>query len=163
MNITYKKAEKSDFKIIATLAEKIWRKHYITIITMEQIEYMLEKMYSEQKLLKQMEEGHSFTLVYLNRVPAGYISISTTDKQNYFIHKFYVDTDLQAKGIGTQFFKYIEQSLLNAKTFELAVNRENYTAINFYFKNGFVIKEVTDFEIGNNYFMNDFIMIKKIK
>jgi hypothetical protein len=45
----------------------------------------------------------------------------------------------------------------------LTVNRKNYKAINFYFKNGFTIKEIADFDIGNGFFMNDFIMIKKIK
>ncbi|MCW3086051.1 MAG: GCN5-related N-acetyltransferase [Bacteroidetes bacterium] len=163
MNITYKKAERSDFKIIAALAEKIWRKHYITIITMEQIDYMLDKMYSEQSLLKQVEEGNQFTLVYVDKVPAGYISVSTTDNKKYFLHKFYVDQQEQAKGVGSKFLKYIEQSLPALETIELTVNRKNYIAINFYFKNGFVIKDVADFDIGNNYFMNDFIMIKKIK
>ena len=68
----------------------------------------------------------------------------------------------QAKGIGTKLLNHILQTLKNAKTIELTVNRQNYKAINFYFKNGFVIKEVADFDIGNNYFMNDFVMEKPI-
>jgi hypothetical protein len=35
----------------------------------------------------------------------------------------------------------------------------NYKAINFYFKNGFTIEKVADFDIGDGYFMNDFVMI----
>ena len=48
-------------------------------------------------------------------------------------------------------------------TMRLTVNRSNFKSINFYFKLGFIIEEVKDFDIGNNYFMNDFIMIYKRK
>ncbi|MBK7966419.1 MAG: hypothetical protein IPK10_14825 [Bacteroidetes bacterium] len=41
----------------------------------------------------------------------------------------------------------------------MTVNRTNLKAINFYFKKGFTIEEVKDFDIGNNYFMNDFVML----
>jgi ribosomal protein S18 acetylase RimI-like enzyme len=40
----------------------------------------------------------------------------------------------------------------------LQVNRQNVVAINFYFKAGFVIEKSADFDIGDGYFMNDFIM-----
>lgn len=162
-NIKYKKATKEDINTIAKLAESIWKKYYITIITMDQINYMLDKMYSVENLSKQMDEGHEFTLVYMDAVPLGYISLSTTDNQNYFLHKFYVEMANQGKGIGTALFHYVLKTLANAKTIELTVNRKNYKAINFYFKNRFTIKEVADFDIGNNFFMNDFVMIKKIK
>ena len=163
MNLKYKKATQSDTEVIAKLADSIWKKHYISIITPEQINYMLDKMYSAASLAKQMEEGQEFTIVYLNELPIGYISISTKDGKNYFLHKFYVEVQEQAKGIGTTLLNTILKTLENAETIELTVNRQNYKAINFYFKNGFVIKEVADFDIGNNFFMNDFVMIKKIK
>jgi GNAT superfamily N-acetyltransferase len=149
--------------IIGPLAERIWKKHYITIISLEQIEFMLKKMYSAENLTQQMNEGHVFTIAYLDDVPVGYISMSTKDNKNYFLHKFYVDTTEQSKGIGTLFLKHVLYELNDPASIELTVNRKNYTAINFYFKNGFVIKEVADFDIGNGYFMNDFVMIKKIK
>lgn len=163
MELTYKRATTADVNVIADLAEKIWKRYYITIITMEQIEYMLEKMYSPRSLLRQMEEGHVFTLVYNTTVPICYISLSTKDDKSYFLHKFYVLVDEQAKGVGSDLFRHVMKQMPEAETIELTVNRQNYKAINFYFKNGFVIKEVADFDIGNNYFMNDFVMIKRIK
>lgn len=163
MKITFKKAGENDIPVIAALAERIWKKHYITIITMDQIKFMLKKMYSPEALKKQMDVQHVFTLVYLDENPVGYISLSTKNGKNYFLHKFYVEVEEQAKGIGTQFFHYILGTLENVETIELTVNRQNFKAINFYFKNGFVIKETADFDIGGGYFMNDFVMIKKIK
>jgi ribosomal protein S18 acetylase RimI-like enzyme len=44
----------------------------------------------------------------------------------------------------------------------LQVNRQNYTAINFYFKLGFTIERVADFDIGHGFFMNDFVMLKQL-
>jgi diamine N-acetyltransferase len=163
MNLTFKKTGPADIEVISQLAERIWKAHYINIITQEQIDYMLNKMYSAKKLLEQMESGQEFTLAYLNEIPVGYISVSQTTTQNYFLHKFYVETSEQAKGIGTAFFHFVEKSLNAPESIELTVNRKNYKAINFYFKNGFIIKDVADFDIGNGFFMNDFIMIKKYK
>ncbi len=163
MKFEFKKASKKDVAVIASLADKIWRKYYIDIISLEQIEYMLKKMYSVESLIQQMDSGHQFTLAYKNGSPLAYISISSTDNKNYFLHKFYVDTDIQREGLGTQLFGFVLSEVRSAETIELTVNRQNFKAINFYFKNGFKIKEVADFDIGNGYFMNDFIMQKQLK
>ena len=163
MALTYKNASESDVSVIAILAEKIWRKHYITIISQDQIDYMLDKIYSAGSLLQQMKDGHQFFLVFFSDVPVGYLSISSKDDKNYFLHKFYIEVDEHSKGIGTRFLNYIIGTLPAAETIELTVNRQNFKAINFYFKNGFIIREVADFDIGNGYVMNDFIMVKKIK
>lgn len=163
MELNYKKASPADAPIIAMLADRIWKRHYISIITMEQINYMLDKMYSVESLTKQMEEGHQFTLVYSSATPIGYIALSTKDQKNYFLHKFYIEVDEQAKGVGSELFRYVLKQMPDAESIELTVNRQNYKAINFYFKNGFVIREVADFDIGNNYFMNDFVMVRRQK
>lgn len=162
MDVIYKKATEKDIPTIVHLADVIWRKHYPSIITAGQIDYMLDKMYSPNELLKQMNEGQQFILAYINEAPVGYIALSTRDGKNYFIHKFYVLVDEHRKGIGSQLFQHILKQIPDAETIELAVNRENYKAINFYFKLGFIIKHSFDLEIGEGYFMNDFMMIKKI-
>jgi hypothetical protein len=35
----------------------------------------------------------------------------------------------------------------------------NYKSVNFYFRLGFIIEKTTDIDIGDGYFMNDFIML----
>jgi ribosomal protein S18 acetylase RimI-like enzyme len=47
------------------------------------------------------------------------------------------------------------------KSLLLNVNRSN-KALDFYEKAGFTIKETVDIEIGNGFFMNDYIMEKAI-
>lgn len=161
--LTFKKAGQEDVSVIAQLADRIWKKHYITIISMEQINYMLQKMYSSESLLEQMHEGHQFTIVYNSETPIGYYSWSTKDTSDYFLHKFYIESNEQGKGIGSVLFAHLLKEIPNASTIELCVNRMNFSAINFYFKKGFVIKKVVDQNIGEGYFMNDFVMCKDLR
>lgn len=156
-----RKATPSDTGTIAALAEKIWMQYYPEIITVEQIRYMLDKMYSAPALQQQMSEGQDFYLLLENEQPIGYCSFSTTEPGHYFLHKFYVDTHYHGKGIGTFLLNEMLKQLAPVLTVRLTVNRKNYRSINFYFKNKFTIEKVEDFDIGNNYFMNDFIMLLK--
>ena len=162
MSLQFKRGVETDAALIASLAGKIWREHYPTIISMEQIEFMLRHRYSEKAITDGIKNGEEFYLAYLNNTPIAYASFENTGRE-YFLHKFYVDTDLQREGVGSQLFECVLSDIQSAETIELTVNRQNYKAINFYFKNGFKIKEVADFDIGNGYFMNDFIMIKQLK
>ena len=127
---------------------------------MEQIEYMLNLMYSAEALKKQMTEGQQFFLLNADEQPIGYISFTDRGNGDYFLHKFYLNNEKQRKGLGTFFFHEMIGLLGNPTTIRLTVNRQNYKSINFYFKNGFIIEKVADFDIGNGYLMNDFVMLR---
>ena len=162
MNLIFKKATKEDVAVINGLAKRIWNKHYVNIITQAQIDYMLEEMYSIKNLTKQIEEGHEFTLVLNGEIPIGYISLESKDGKKYFLHKFYVEVDEHGKSIGSKLFEYVLTQMPTAESIELFVNRENFKSVNFYFKHGFTIDRTIDKDIGEGFFMNDFVMIKKI-
>lgn len=153
-------ATEKDIPMIAELADKIWRAHYPSIITIAQIEYMLPMMYSADALRKQMSDGHEFTLAYSGNVAVAYASVSNKGEGCFFLHKFYVDTNIHGQGLGGKLFNYLLEKYKPAE-FKLTVNRRNIKAINFYFKNGFVIQEAKDFDIGGGYSMDDFIMVRK--
>jgi len=160
MNLTIRKANLDDVHTIAFLAHKIWNEHYLSIISQAQIDFMLDKMYSEESLTEQMNLGHQFYLVSQENVALGYCSFSKKEEGNYFVNKFYVDVSSHRSGIGTQLLNHVLQQIPDYKTIELAVNRENHKAINFYFKQGFTIKNTFDLEIGGGFYMNDFLMLK---
>lgn len=155
------KVEGKNLETIAKLAYQIWNIHYPPIVGQAQVDYMLQRFYNLDALKKQLAEGQQFYLINNKSKPIGFISISHKDQGNYFIHKFYIDSAIQGKGYGEQTFEIIKQMIgtkETAFTIQLTVNRQNYKAINFYFKLGFIIKEVADFDIDNGYQMNDFIM-----
>ncbi|MCU0434557.1 MAG: GNAT family N-acetyltransferase [Bacteroidia bacterium] len=143
---------------IAALAAHIWQQHYPAIIGQKQVDYMLDLLYSESALKTQMQEGQKFYLIRIQETDAGYISVSDKGDGHYFLHKFYIDPSLQARGLGKAVFAATTALFPDLNKWTLTVNRKNYKSINFYFRNGFVIDSVADFDIGNGYFMEDFVM-----
>lgn len=159
-DITFNTATELDIPVIAQLADVIWRAHYPSIITVAQIEYMLPMMYSAKALQKQMTEGHEFIIAYDGDKAVAYASVSNKGGGSFFLHKFYVDTNIHGQGLGGKLFNDLLERYKPIE-FKLTVNRRNVKAINFYFKNGFVIQEAKDFDIGGGYSMDDFIMVRK--
>lgn len=161
------RANESELSQIADLAKQIWYDHYIKIIGREQVDYMLKKMYAIDALNQQIREGQEFYFIQFNNKHLGFVSISNKGDGQWFIHKLYIQSSEQNKGLGSMVMNELWSTLLNKDThtkltIKLTVNRQNYTSINFYFKHGFKIEEVADFDIGDGYFMNDFIMVKTL-
>lgn len=161
MNIV--EATKADIESIKSLAYTIWHQHYIPIIGLEQVNYMLTKMYDCESLKRQMIEGHKFYMIQDNATDIGFISIVYNENDVLFLNKFYIDTTHQNKGIGGKALVAILKMFPESKAMRLQVNRKNYKSINFYFKMGFVIEEVADFDIGDGYLMEDFVMVLTIR
>ncbi len=122
---------------------------------------MLDKFYSTSSLEEQMNNDQDFYLINSNGISVGYLSVDHQNQGDYYLNKFYIDPDEHRKNIGENSFLLLLDLLPDLNTMRLTVNRTNFKSINFYFKLGFIIEEVKDFDIGNNYFMNDFIMIYK--
>lgn len=158
-----RKATSKDIPLIRELTFKVWPQTYAAIVSREQIEYMMEMMYSEASLLKQMNDGCRFIIAYDNNEPVGFASCQETEPSLFKLHKIYVLNSQQGKGTG----KFIIEYLLNdirqkgGSALQLQVNRHN-KARNFYEKLGFVTIQEADFDIGNGYFMNDYVMEKKL-
>jgi diamine N-acetyltransferase len=148
------------FAKINELATVIWNEHYVPIIGKEQVDYMLRCMYDINSLQKQHEDGHIFYIIEYEKKDLGFISIKEEETGDWFLNKCYVLTQKQRRGLGSALFEFIvDEHPIDC--IRLQVNRQNYKAINFYFKLGFVIEKADDFDIGNGYFMNDFVMIWK--
>lgn len=157
-NIKMQLAENKDMPIIALLAQEIWQEWYTSIIGKEQVNYMLAHFYNYEALLEQKNQ-QDFYIVYQNLIPIGYIAVSDKKNGNFFIDKFYLKPQQHSKGIGTFIMKKIIDTY-KPKTLSLQVNRKNFIPINFYFKQGFKIIAVEDFYIGQDFYMNDFVMHK---
>ncbi|HYM94860.1 MAG TPA: GNAT family N-acetyltransferase [Chitinophagaceae bacterium] len=156
-NIHHASAE--DIPLIRELTFKVWPQTYAAIISSAQIAYMLEMMYSEASLKKQMEEGSQFLIIYDGDLSVGFASYQETEPQIFKLHKIYVLPSQQGKGTGKFLLEYIiaEIKSKKAKALQLQVNRYN-KAKKFYEKLGFVVLYEADFDIGNGYFMNDYVM-----
>ena len=154
-----------DLAIVKNLAHQIWPVTYGHILSPTQLQYMLELNYSLASLKKQMkEQGHVFLIARLNSEPVGFASFAATAKPGvYKLQKIYVSTTIQGKGLGKALIDAVIKEIqpLHAVSLQLNVNRHNQ-AVTFYQKFGFVIIKEEDIDIGNGYFMNDYVMEKKL-
>lgn len=163
--IEIKNAEKEHVSIIRNLALEVFPHTYQNIISVGQINYMLNRMYSAEALLDQMQNGHVFFLVYFNGDPYGYASVGreSLTSTTWKLHKIYVLPETQRVGLGKALLTAAEQYVKshNAEELQLNVNRYN-TAIGFYQKAGYEILFFEDIPYGE-YVLNDYRMGKKLK
>lgn len=151
----------TDVNLIQNMAQQIWNHHYPSIIGQAQVDYMLSNLYQSSVIQQQMDSKSQeyFIVKNENSTPVGFVSISVDkNKLSAFVNKFYILPEQKNRGLGSKTFNKLLDIYKQYNTYQLQVNRQNYTAINFYFKLGFKIVKVADFDIGNGYFMNDFIM-----
>ena len=159
--IHLKLAEEKDLTTITKLAQIVWNDHYVSIIGQQQVDYMLNKMYNHESLLEQLNhQKHQFFLIEKDNDILGFISVSSENGNDYFLNKYYIHQQKSNSGIGTDALNLLIEKI-NPKSLTLTVNRQNYKSINFYFKNQFKIDRVEDFDIGDGYVMNDFVMVRK--
>ena len=156
---------------IKAVAEVAFRETYSSILTSQQIDYMMEWMYSFHSLEKQIvEQQNSFFVARVNGRAVGYAAIrpdfetSSVDKSVFHLEKIYLLPECQGMGIGELLLgeacSYAKCLCSGACIVELNVNRNN-SAVGFYKKMGFTIVRQGDFPIGNGFFMNDYIMAKE--
>tara|TARA_R110002096_G_scaffold99646_1_gene220735 strand:- start:1395 stop:1886 length:492 start_codon:yes stop_codon:yes gene_type:complete len=153
----------ADYKCISKLAHTIWHEHYITIISIEQIEYMLEKYNSVKSIEKSAKEGILFFYMTFDDVPVGYIAI---EKETDFIYisKLYVLKSYRGKKIA-KIAMFFAESMANDEeitTIKLHVNKYNTNSISAYEKMGFVNTESSITDIGKGFVMDDYLMVKMI-
>lgn len=162
--ITITTAVKSDAAAIRETARLIWYDTYVKILTTEQVAYMLDLFYSIPKLQSQIESGEqTYQLLWDEEELVGFAAYSPrdTNPEVYKLHKLYCLTNRQKAGMGKQLLAAVEEAVKKAgkHTLELNVNRYN-PAIGFYEKMGFTAAYVEDIDIGNGYWMNDYVMRK---
>jgi len=152
-----------DIDAIVALAKPIWHEHYTPIIGEQQVNYMLEKFQSREAIRSQLEQGYQYFQVGEPSNLLGYFSTQFRDNASLFISKFYLSKLARGKGIGKQMLKFIEQLANSNKcqTIDLTVNKLN-PAYQVYLKLGFANQGAVEFDIGNGYIMDDFLMSKAV-
>lgn len=158
-----RKASLEDIALIHEMAWIAFPHTYKELLSPEQIEFMMDWMYSEENLHKQMtEEGHIYYLAFRNEEPAAYLSIQPEGEHTYHLQKIYVLPSFQGKKLGKQLFhhaiKAIKEIHPDSCQMRLNVNRYNTRAVEFYQRMGMTKVFEGDFDIGHGFLMTDYIM-----
>ncbi len=167
MDIVIRRADANQLQTIHEMAEVVFRETYKMILSPEQMDYMMEWMYSLANLEKQVAMGHTYYIAWNGVEPQGYVSVrkDSTDPDGtevWHLEKIYVMPWAQGKGLGFRLLETAKQHVRDNKSciiarIELNVNRNN-PAVGFYRKQGLAILRQGDFPIGNGFYMNDYIM-----
>lgn len=154
-------ANKKQIPIIRELAEQVWPQTFSSILSLSQIDYMMEMMYSVASIEKQMIDGHLFAVAREDKVNVGYVSyeVNYNNSGKTKIHKLYVSPQYQQRGIGKAMVEYVSQNalILGSNVVFLNVNKHNKGAIDFYNKLHFVLVKKEEIDIGGGFIMDDFV------
>ena len=162
---TIRQATLADLETIIEIAEKTWWVTYSPILEKEQIEFMLNKIYSVENISTQLEHGtQTYLLLIEDGKPVAFAGYSPRDEdpEIYKLHKLYCLPETQGKGYGKILINEVAQKTIEAgkNTLDLNVNRYN-KAKSFYEKMGFSVAYEEDIPIGP-YWMNDYVMRKEL-
>lgn len=164
--ITIRKADQSDLQTIHDMAQVVFRHTYREILSPEQMEYMMDMMYSLPNLQEQLEQGHHYYIAGTPEEPCGYVSVQYegTDQENihvFHLHKIYVMPEAQGKGVGQRLFdtviEHVRHQSAGKARIELNVNKYN-KAVDFYKHLGMYVALEQDFPIGGGFYKTDYIM-----
>ncbi|MEP3836130.1 MAG: GNAT family N-acetyltransferase [Algibacter sp.] len=152
-----------DYLQIETLADVIWREHYIPIVGKPQIDYMLEKFQSVKPISEQIEKGFAYFIIHFEGVSVGYIAIKK-ETDALFLSKIYVLSTHRGKKIGKVAMAFVEDKAKQYKLnkIRLTVNINNTNSIKAYEKLGFLNIGSLVADIGNGFVMDDYEMVKQI-
>ena len=149
---------------IRKIASSIWPETFRSILSPEQISYMMEMMYAPDVMKKELENGYSFTILKIHGEDAGYVvtSPSPEEEKVLLLHKLYLLSCHHGKNIGGTMLAYVEKTAkeMGCRKISLHVNRKNLRAIKCYTRNGYTVEKELCTPIGRGFFMDDYIMVK---
>ena len=165
-DLLIRRATMDDIPLIRSLADVAFRHTYREILSPAQMEYMMEWMYSEASLQRQMgQDGHVYFLSEVQGRPCGYVSVQPLGLQEdgsflFELQKIYVLPDFHGRQIGRRMYDHICDFVRRAANgwpcrIELHLNPP---AVGVYRNLGMEILRECDFPIGHGYYMNDYIM-----
>ena len=156
--------DKKQIITVAQLAQEIWEEYYPTIITQEQIHYMINTFQSPEAIENQIQEGMQYYLAISNEDEIGYLAFAAEKDCSLFLSKIYIKRNFRNRGKGREMFAFILGQALKQKlkTVRLTVNKNNTASVEKYLKMGFSITDSVVKDIGNGFYMDDYVMAYEV-
>lgn len=146
--------------LTARLADEIWREYYVPIIGHDQVDYMLAQFQSSAAIKNKIDCGELiYFLMYFHRQPAGYFAIQIRTDE-VFLSKLYVLAGQRNRGLAKKALNFVKNVTSEncLQRISLTINKNNNESLAAYKKLGFKISGEIINDIGNGFFMDDFIL-----
>jgi GNAT superfamily N-acetyltransferase len=157
--------QREELPTITDLAHEIWPIAFAEILSPPQIDYMLNWMYSQEKLTEQFDNGHHFFGGFINDKAVGFMGIEPhfPTAHSLKIHKLYVLPTLQGQGYGKSFIEQAKTEAMKNECTSLVLNVNRFNkAVQFYQYLEFTIIKEENIDIGDGYLMEDYVMEQKL-
>jgi len=148
---------------VSDLAGEIWRETYTPIIGAAQVDYMLEKFQSAERIYADISiNGYTyFTARDIGKDRLiGYCAV-VAKEDHLFLSKIYVHRDSRGTGVARSFLDEAQALCRLEYGFDkirLTVNKQNENAIAVYGKVGFTVVDSVTTDIGGGFYMDDYVM-----
>jgi len=159
--LSIRRATAADIPLLRDMAERTWRQCYAAILSPEQMDYMLSRMYALDVIAREMTDGVIWEMAIEDEVPVGFHSCAfDSADQSLKLHKLYVLPNAQGLGFGQALLARVRAlaAALTARKIWLQVNKNNAAAIRAYERAGYSVERAAVFDIGGGFVMDDFIM-----
>lgn len=165
-SVVIRRATPADAVALGDLARLTWRRCFAGMITSAQIEYMLAQRYETEDLASRLSSPWpAYELLLLDGEPVAFAAHGPDEPGTWKLHQLYVHPEWQHRGLGGRLMDHVEQCARAAacRQLLLTVNRNNARARTAYQRRGFDIRESAQFDIGNGFIMDDFVMVKALR
>jgi len=155
----------SDVPALVALARDTWRRHYPSIISEAQIEYMLAQRYDEAAIRAQIGLPDTWwDVMKQDGALAGFAQYERSGADAIKLDKIYVGYDRRGQGLGSLLLQHVESEARakGARRLYLQVNKNNVSAIGAYRRNGFEVAREVVVDIGGGFVMDDYVMEKAL-
>lgn len=156
-------AEEKDIPLIQNLAKRSWESAYAEILSPEQIVYMLRTMYSENEIMKQMQNADYHYYLIFNEIDCsfeGFIGYEHRyEDYTTKLHRIYLVPESKGKGIGKAAIDFLKVKVAAGSDRKIILNvNKNNAAKKFYESQGFTVFNEVVLDIGSGFTMDDYEM-----
>lgn len=162
-DLNIRKALREDVALIQELARDSWAFAYKDILSIDQIEYMLELMYGKEALKVQFDNPlYHYYIAENAKGTVGFLGFEhEVEPETTKLHRIYLLNEEKGKGYGKELLRFLEAQTLKYGDTRIILNvNKNNDAKKVYEKSGFLVYGEGVFDIGQGYSMDDFLMEK---
>jgi ribosomal protein S18 acetylase RimI-like enzyme len=169
-SLEIKKATLEDLTALQLIGRQTFSETFAAVNSEENMIKYLEESFATEKLTKELNNPNSyFFLAVLDEKTVGYLKLNTADAQTekedlnaLEIERIYVAKEFHGKKVAQALYAQAEQTAeqLKATYMWLGVWEENFRAVSFYTKNGFIQFDTHIFRLGDDEQTD--LMMKKV-